>query len=57
VRVGVAYDAGRLLLRVLDSGCGIAADQRQAIMAPFAQADDSLTRRHGGVGQIGRAHV
>lgn len=35
---------------VEDSGLGMTPEQQQALFAPFAQADSSATRRHGGAG-------
>jgi CheY-like chemotaxis protein len=35
---------------VRDTGPGVPADKREAIFAPFVQADDSMSRRHGGAG-------
>lgn len=45
-------DAQSLLLRfsVIDTGIGIAADQKEAIMDTFTQADESDTRRYAGLG-------
>ncbi len=37
-------------LQVQDTGCGIPADQRSAIFAPFEQVDGALNRRYGGTG-------
>ncbi|TVR65628.1 MAG: response regulator, partial [Candidatus Competibacteraceae bacterium] len=37
-------------LRVGDTGCGIPPDRREAIFAPFQQADEALNRRYTGIG-------
>jgi signal transduction histidine kinase len=37
-------------LRVSDTGQGWTPAQREGLFQPFAQGDDSSTRRHGGVG-------
>jgi signal transduction histidine kinase/FixJ family two-component response regulator len=39
-----------VLVRVSDTGLGIAADQLEAIFEPFVQVDAGLTRRHSGMG-------
>jgi len=41
---------GRVLIRVRDTGEGIAADQIERIFEPFVQVDQRLTRPHAGVG-------
>ena len=40
----------RLRISVIDTGAGIAPAQQRQIFEPFAQADDSVARRHGGTG-------
>ena len=40
----------RLRVEVTDQGIGIAPEAQAALFQPFQQADDSLTRRHGGSG-------
>ncbi|HKG91599.1 MAG TPA: ATP-binding protein [Gemmatimonadaceae bacterium] len=46
---GEARD-GTVLVRVADTGCGIADDKQQAIFEPFVQVDVRLTRTQEGVG-------
>ncbi|MBK8119246.1 MAG: PAS domain S-box protein [Sulfuritalea sp.] len=53
LRAGVLEDRGEDLLvrfEVTDTGPGIAPEQMSQLFRPFAQADASLTRRHGGNG-------
>lgn len=53
LRAGVLEDRGEDLLvrfEVADTGPGIAPEQMSRLFQPFAQADASLTRRHGGSG-------
>ena len=40
----------RLHVQVSDTGIGIAQDKQALVFLPFAQADSSSTRRHGGMG-------
>ena len=37
-------------LVVSDTGCGMTPEQLERLFAPFEQADNSSTRRHGGSG-------
>jgi len=50
VEAGVDGDAGKLKISVVDTGVGITAEERGRLFEAFAQADGSLTRRHGGAG-------
>lgn len=43
-------DSMELLIRVIDSGCGIPDEKRQRIFERFIQIDDSTTRAIGGLG-------
>jgi cell cycle sensor histidine kinase DivJ len=50
VTVATAVDASRLVLRVTDTGVGIAADDLKRIGDPFFQAGKTYQRRHEGTG-------
>ena len=39
-----------VVFKVIDSGVGMTADQRQKIFDPFTQADVTTTRKYGGTG-------
>jgi signal transduction histidine kinase len=44
------HDAVVLLVEVIDNGIGISKEQQSRIFDVFSQADESLTRKHRGVG-------
>jgi len=50
IDVDVAHDGSRMILRVSDTGVGIAPDKLAHIFNRFVQGDASLTRRYGGSG-------
>ena len=50
VRVIIDGDDASLSARVVDTGVGIAEDQRERLFAKFVQLDSSSTRRAGGSG-------
>ncbi len=50
VRCSLTLAADRILLRVADSGPGVAVEHRAAIFERFFQVDGGSTRRVGGVG-------
>ncbi|MGF1461774.1 MAG: ATP-binding protein [Maricaulaceae bacterium] len=43
-------DADTLRVGVIDTGVGVAEDRQDALFTPFAQADDTISRRFGGTG-------
>jgi PAS domain S-box-containing protein len=50
VAIGARDGAPGILLRVRDTGIGIAPEHQAHLFQPFAQADKSTTRRFGGTG-------
>ncbi len=50
VKVSVAFDNSNLVFKVSDSGMGIPAEKQKNIFEVFKQADNSITRKHGGAG-------
>ncbi len=50
VTVRASIAGAELRIDVIDTGCGIAAEQQAALFEPFVQVDQSTTRKHGGTG-------
>ena len=50
ITVAVRGDTRGVELRVSDTGMGIAPEALEMIFEPFRQADESITRSHGGTG-------
>ena len=50
VRVSVAQEPEKLLIRVYDNGCGIPEEYQQSIFQPFFRVDKSRSREYGGAG-------
>lgn len=53
IKVSLDAEAGpgpQLVVRIKDSGIGMAPDQLESIFEPFVQADVSTTRKYGGTG-------
>ena len=50
VRVSVAQEPDKLLIRVSDNGCGIPEEYQQSIFQPFFRVDKSRSREYGGAG-------
>jgi signal transduction histidine kinase/DNA-binding response OmpR family regulator len=49
-RLDTAAEATTLRFEIRDTGCGIAPEKQTLIFDPFAQADNSMTRKYGGTG-------
>ena len=50
VRVSVAQEPEKPLIRVYDNGCGIPEEYQQSIFQPFFRVDKSRSREYGGAG-------
>ncbi|MCL9846162.1 ATP-binding protein [Ralstonia solanacearum] len=48
--VGAATDTAHLIIRITDTGIGIAPEAQATLFTPFVQADSPASRRHGGTG-------
>ena len=50
IRLETRREGEEVLVRVWNSGCGVPAEEREAIFHPFHQVDARLTREHQGAG-------
>ena len=50
VTVALERSGGELALRVRDTGCGLAPDEIEKVLEPFAQTDEAQRRMAGGLG-------
>ena len=50
VRISISQEEKRLLIRIMDTGCGIPKEYRQSIFQPFFRVDKSRSREYGGAG-------
>jgi signal transduction histidine kinase len=50
IRVGAGIEEGNLVVRIADTGIGIAPEDIQKALDPFTQIDSSLARRYEGTG-------
>ncbi len=51
IRVEATREAsGDLLLKVIDTGIGLTAEEIPIALTPFRQVESGLTRKHGGTG-------
>ena len=50
VRITVTEEDSELVIRVIDTGCGIPVQYRESIFQPFFRVEQSRSRAYGGVG-------